>query len=168
MVADASHQTPTIEVRRVTSPEDLEEIFAIRHTVFVEEQRLTPDARHDPDDRRSTHYLAYLDGEPVGTGRLTMLGLEAQIAWLAVLEPYRTAGVGRAMMEVMMADASEAGSEYVILNAQTHALEFYRRFGFQTVGDVFTMSRIPHQVMMASLRQGAGEDIRHYLDQFGG
>ena len=167
MAADTPNETPRIEVRRVTSPEDLETIFAIRHAVFVEEQRLTPDARHDPDDRRSTHYLAYLDGEPVGTGRLTMFGTEAQIAWLAVLEPQRGSGVGKAIMETMLSDAAAADSDYVILNAQTHALEFYQRLGFRTVGDVFTMSRIPHQVMMASLHPGAGEDIRRYLDQFG-
>lgn len=165
-VADAN-QSPHIEVRKVTSADDLEEIYAIRHSVFVEEQRLTPDARNDPDDRRSLHYLAYLDGVAVGTGRLTTLGPEAQIAWLAVLEPYRSAGIGRAMMLAMLADAVQAGSEYVILNAQTHALEFYRRLGFRTVGDVFRMSRIPHQVMMAGLRPGAGDDISRYLDQFG-
>jgi predicted GNAT family N-acyltransferase len=70
-------------------------------------------------------------------------------------------------MEAMLADAVEAGREYVILNAQTHALEFYQRLGFRTVGDVFRMSRIPHQVMIASLRPGAGDEIGRYLDQFG-
>jgi predicted GNAT family N-acyltransferase len=156
-----------IEVRRVTGPEDMETIYLIRHIVFVDEQRLTPDARNDPDDRRSLHYLAYLNGEAVGTGRLTMLGPEAQIAWLAVLEPQRGSGVGRALMEAMLTDAVEAGSEYVILNAQTHALEFYQRLGFRTVGDVFRMSRIPHQVMIAGLRPGGGDTIGRYLDQFG-
>lgn len=167
MTAADAAPPQAIEVRKVTSPEDLETIYTIRHIVFVEEQRLTPNARNDPDDRRSLHYLAYLNGAAVGTGRLTMLGPEAQIAWLAVLGPQRSAGVGRALMEAMLADAVEAGSEYVILNAQTHALEFYKRLGFRTVGDVFRMSRIPHQVMLAGLRPGAGDDISRYLDQFG-
>jgi predicted GNAT family N-acyltransferase len=62
----------------------LEEVYRIRDEVFVDEQALTDDARTDPDDRRSFHYLALLGEQPVGTGRLTLFGHEAQVAWVAV------------------------------------------------------------------------------------
>ncbi len=123
-----------IVVREVHSPADMEKIFKIRDEVFVVEQSLTPNARNDPDDERSFHYLAELDGRPVGTGRLTMLGNEAQIAWVAVRKDTRGSGVGWKIMEAMIERSEQEDGEYIILNAQTHALNFYERLGFYSVG----------------------------------
>jgi len=145
----------------------METIFRIRDEVFVAEQALTSDARNDPDDQRSIHYLADYDGEPVGTGRLTMLAGEAQIAWVAVRRPFRGLGVGWKIMEAMIERAEQSDADYIILNAQTHALEFYRRLGFNPVGRVFTMARIPHQVMIRPISPGGGETVRRYLESFG-
>lgn len=155
-----------VEVRQVQSAEDLEIIFQIRDVVFVEEQALTPDARHDPDDRRSIHYLGYLHGKPVGTGRLTIIGKEAQIAWVAVLKEYRGEGIGWALMEAMIERAQEEETDYIILNAQVHAREFYRRLGFRAVGEEFTMAAIPHQVMIRSLNETGGGAVRRFFDQY--
>lgn len=162
-----SHE-PRIVVREVHSPEDMEVVFEIRDEVFVREQALTPNARNDPDDKRSIHYLAELDGEAAGTGRLTMLGDEAQIAWVAVREQLRGEGIGWRIMEVMIERSAREGGEYIILNAQTHALRFYERLGFYPVGRIFTMAKIPHQVMIRQITPGGGETIRRYLESFGG
>lgn len=167
MTLSQSDHTPAITIQEVSSPEDMERIFQIRDKVFVDEQALTPDARHDPDDRRSIHYLAFSDGEPVGTGRLTILGDEAQIAWVAVLIEHRGEGIGWALMEAMIERAERERCDYIILNAQTHALRFYERLGFEPVGDTFTMSRIEHQVMIRTIREGGGRTIRNYLTNFG-
>lgn len=157
-----------IAVREVHSPGDMELVFQIRDEVFVVEQRLTPNARNDPDDRRSIHYLAEYDGEAAGTGRLTMLGNEAQIAWVAVRKDYRGYGIGWRIMEVMIERSEAEDGEYIILNAQTHALKFYERLGFYPVGRIFTMADIPHQVMIRQITPGGGETIRRYLESFGG
>lgn len=159
---------PQIVVREVHSPPDMEDVFKIRDEVFVAEQALTPNARNDPDDKRSFHYLADYDSRPVGTGRLTMLGDEAQIAWVAVRKDYRGHGIGWQIMERMIERSAEEGGEYIILNAQTHALDFYKRLGFNAVGRVFTMANIPHQVMIRQITPGGGETIRRYLESFGG
>jgi predicted GNAT family N-acyltransferase len=166
MAREPSDGSVGIEVRQVTSAEDLETIFQIRDVVFVEEQALTPDARHDPDDRRSIHYLGYLQGQPVGTGRLTILGKEAQIAWVAVLKEHRGFGIGWAIMDAMIERAQEADTDYIILNAQVHAREFYRRLGFRSVGEEFTMAAIPHQVMIRSLNETGGGAARRFFNQY--
>jgi hypothetical protein len=162
-----SHQRGIV-VREVSSPADMECVFRIRDEVFVDEQALTPNARNDPDDRRSIHYLADYDGETVGTGRLTMLAGEAQIAWVAVRREHRGRGVGWRIMEAMIERSERSDADYIILNAQTHALEFYRRLGFNAVGRVFTMARIPHQVMIRPISAGGGDTVRRYLESFGG
>lgn len=166
MAQESSDGSTVIEVREVEGADDLETIFQIRDVVFVEEQALTPDARHDPDDRRSLHYLGYLDDKPVGTGRLTILGREAQIAWVAVLKEQRGSGIGWAIMEAMIERAQDEETDYIILNAQVHAREFYRRLGFRTVGEEFTMAAIPHQVMIRSLNESGGGAVRRFFDQY--
>jgi predicted GNAT family N-acyltransferase len=137
-----------LHVREVWGPGELELIFQIRDEVFVHEQHLTDDARHDPDDAESIHFLAFSGAEPVGTGRLTMYGREAQIAWVATRSSHRGTGIGKAIMRAMIDRARREGAEYVMLNAQTHAIGFYEELGFRTVGTEFFMSSIGHQVMV--------------------
>ncbi|CAN5752544.1 GNAT family N-acetyltransferase [soil metagenome] len=158
---------PSIVVREVDSSGDMESVYAIRDEVFVIEQSLTSNARNDPDDQRSIHFLAERDSEPVGTGRLTMFGDEAQIAWVAVRKAHRGEGIGWRIMEVMIERSEQEGGEYVILNAQTYALEFYERLGFNPVGRIFTMANIPHQVMIRQITPGGGDTVRRYLESFG-
>jgi len=135
-------------VREVESLAEMEEVFRIRDEVFVHEQRLTRDARHDPDDRTSIHYLAWRDGRPLGTGRLTLHGREAQVAWVAVRPEARGSGLGNAVMEAIIDRADLERAAYIVLNAQDHAITFYERLGFEIVGPEFTMGGIGHRVMI--------------------
>lgn len=139
---------PRIVVREAWNAAELETIFQIRDEVFVDEQQLTDDARNDPDDRSSIHFLALADGEVVGTGRLTMYGREAQVAWVATRVPWRGQGVGKAIMRAIIERGRQEGADRVMLNAQTHAIGFYEDLGFHTIGSEFFMSGIGHQVMI--------------------
>ena len=159
----SSGATRGIVIHEVITDEEMEQVFQIRDEVFVHEQSLTPDARFDPDDRRSVHFLAYFDGQPVGTGRLTMVRREAQVAWVAVRKQYRQYGVGKAVMLAILERARDEEADYVVLNAQSHALEFYSRLGFESLGEEFRMSGIPHQVMMLGLTRNANEDARSFF-----
>jgi GNAT superfamily N-acetyltransferase len=105
--------------------------IAIRSVVFIDEQHLTDNVDRDPYDQGAgaVVVLAYLDGEPVGTGRLHVWRGQGQIAWVAVLRPYRGRGVGREIMEALLDAAADLGAERVTLSAQTHAIEFYRLLG---------------------------------------
>lgn len=166
MKSEDPNQTDTIEIREISGEAELEEIYRIRNDVFVLEQRLTPNARSDPDDKRSLHYIARLDGQAVGTGRLTIVGPEGQIAWVAVEKDHRGKGIGWRIMEIMIERGEREGLDYIILNAQTHALSFYRRLGFEAVGQEFRMGGIPHRVMIRTLRPGGDSAIRGYFDQY--
>jgi predicted GNAT family N-acyltransferase len=136
-----------VTTRVVRSDAEMEAVYRIRRDVFVREQGLTGTVYDDPDDRHSVHILAQKSGVIIGVGRLTMVGDEGQIAWLAVLPQYRRSGAGRAMMEHLLRIAREKRSNRVSLNAQTHALAFYTAFGFVPVGRRFSMSNIEHQFM---------------------
>ncbi|HMM41834.1 MAG TPA: GNAT family N-acetyltransferase [Thermomicrobiales bacterium] len=135
-------------IREIEGLAEMEEVFRIRDEVFVHEQRLTNDARHDPDHRTSIHYLAWRDGQPLGTGRLTLHGREAQVAWVAVRPEARGSGLGKAVMEAIIERADQERAAYIVLNAQTHAITFYEQLGFEIVGPEFTMGGIGHRVMI--------------------
>jgi predicted GNAT family N-acyltransferase len=143
--------TPTLRVKQAWTAAEMEAIFCIRDEVFVREQRLTHDARHDPDDELSIHFLAYLDDQPVGTGRLTIFGREAQVAWVAVREPHRGSGIGNEIMEAIITRSERERAGYILLNAQTHAISFYEHLRFEIIGGEFFMGGISHHVMVRRL-----------------
>jgi predicted GNAT family N-acyltransferase len=120
------------------------EASRIRTAVFVREQRVPAEMEMDEHDAASVHALAYDEGRAVGTGRLLPDG---HIGRMAVLKERRALGIGRAILERLVAEARRRGMREVVLSAQTHALEFYRRHGFVAEGDVYLEAGIPHQAM---------------------
>lgn len=103
----------------------------------------------DEHDAQCVHAIAYAeDGRALGTGRLLP---DAHIGRLAVLKEWRGKGVGAALLAALMAAARRRGDAEVVLSAQTHALEFYRRHGFDAEGEIYEEAGIPHQAMRRSL-----------------
>lgn len=121
----------------------------IRFAVFVEEQKVPADIEVDEFDAVSLHALA-LDatGAPVGTGRLLPDG---HIGRMAVLSRARGCGVGAALLQALLDAARARGDRTVMLNAQTHALPFYARFGFIAEGEEFDDAGIAHRAMRRAL-----------------
>ena len=121
----------------------------IRFTVFVEEQRVPIEIEWDDQDAKSLHALAYsAAGEAIATGRLLPDG---HIGRMAVLKEWRGKGVGGAILERLIGVARERGDREIELFAQTHALPFYRSYGFAEAGPVFEEAGIPHQAMRKRL-----------------
>jgi predicted GNAT family N-acyltransferase len=124
------------------------EASRIRLRVFVEEQRVPPEIEMDENDAASVHALAYENGKAVGTGRLLPDG---HIGRMAVLREHRAQGVGGGILVRLIAEARRQGMREVVLSAQTHALEFYRKHGFASSGGVYLEAGIPHQEMRLGL-----------------
>ena len=122
--------------------------FPIREEVFIREQGVPAEIEQDEWDARSLHVVALLAGKPVGTGRLLPDG---HIGRLAVLASARGFGVGKVLMEALMAEAQKAGMGHVALNAQTHAEPFYAALGFVREGEEFMEAGIPHIAMGRAL-----------------
>lgn len=116
----------------------------IRRVVFIDEQQVPQEEEWDGRDGECLHFLATLNGEPVGTARLLPDG---HIGRVAVLSSARGAGIGYRLMEAAIAAAREAGHRHAALSAQLHALAFYERLGFVAHGEVFMDAGIPHREM---------------------
>lgn len=118
---------------------------AVRRQVFVVEQHVPEALEWDEADGACRHVLALdRDGEPVGTGRLLPDG---HIGRMAVLPAHRGNGVGRAILSALIGMAEARGDREAVLNAQVHAIDFYRKSGFEVTSGEFMDAGIPHVEM---------------------
>lgn len=129
------------------------EASAIRHEVFIDEQKIPAEMEWDAADAECLHAVAFNRlGVPVATGRLLehVPGV-AKIGRMAVRRPLRGGQVGRAVLDALMATARQRGEREVILHAQMGAEPFYRRAGFHQRGPVFDEAGIDHVEMVRAL-----------------
>lgn len=137
-------------VRPVNWTSSREQLRAVRRSVFVEEQHVPEALEWDEADDRAYHVLALDDdGRPIGTGRLSPDG---RIGRMAVLRTWRRRGVGSAILRTLVDLAAKEGCVVVHLHAQTHALDFYARYGFAARGREFEEAGIPHRAMELRLK----------------
>lgn len=139
----------TFRVRMADWEREHEAMRAIRTPVFIVEQQVPQDIEWDDKDPLCVHALAIdADGAPIGTGRLAPDG---KIGRMAVLPDWRGRGVGAAILEFLVDSARERGIDVCYMNAQSHALDFYRQHGFETYDDEFLEAGIPHRRMKRTL-----------------
>lgn len=135
-------------VRIADWSQDLAALRRVRTQVFIEEQKVPEDLEWDAIDAECVHALALRGEEPIGTGRLTPDG---HIGRMAVVREWRGHGVGSRLLEALMEAARRRGDRVLRLNAQTHAIPFYTRYGFATEGEEFLEAAIPHRSMVRDL-----------------
>ncbi|MFI6406993.1 GNAT family N-acetyltransferase [Streptomyces sp. NPDC050548] len=149
-------------VRVAEDPADREACFAVRKEVFVVEQGVPQELEYDEYDAVATHVLAVReDGLPLGTGRLLYGEVAAaksdgdltvgSLGRLAVAKESRGLGVGVALVRAIEDAARARGLAAVDLHAQTHALGFYERLGYEVYGPEFADAGIPHRAMRRAL-----------------
>lgn len=133
-------------VREASWQADRAAIRHVRQTVFIDEQAVPEPEEWDGRDAGCTHLLAEdPDGAPIGTARLLS---EGKLGRMAVLEPWRGRGVGRALMARLIRIAEQRGHTRLVLDAQVRAIAFYEPFGFRAEGPVFDDAGIPHRKMV--------------------
>jgi predicted GNAT family N-acyltransferase len=144
---------PTFIIRPVNWKASRDKLNAVRRSVFIEEQGVPEELEWDGLDEHSYHVLALDDeGSPIGTGRLL---LDGHIGRMAVVKAWRGRGVGSAILRALLVLAQKEGHATAKLNAQTHALPFYKKHGFRPFGDEFMEAGIPHQAMRIRIGQVA-------------
>jgi predicted GNAT family N-acyltransferase len=146
---------PEFRVRGAKWPSEQTVLKQVRQQVFVQEQGVDPDLEWDGKDPLCVHVIAMvgedIKRDVVGTGRLMPDG---KIGRMAVLKEFRGQGIGGGILLALMDEAWARGLRSVYLHAQSHALEFYGRFGFTAVGEEFREAGIPHRMMRCNLKHG--------------
>lgn len=124
----------------------------LRRKVFIEEQGVSEADEIDDKDDEAIHMLATVDGVPMGSARLILMGDIGKIGRVCVLPEARGTGLGAALMRAAVAELRrQPGIAKAKLGAQTHALGFYERLGFVAQGPIYDDAGIPHRDMVMGL-----------------
>jgi predicted GNAT family N-acyltransferase len=123
---------------------------SIREEVFIREQAIPAELEWDGLDESCRHALALSHkGDAIGCGRMSANG---HIGRISVLPQWRKQKVGTAIMEALLDYARTHEYKQVDVDAQTHALPFYRSFGFTEHGKEFIEAGLPHIKMTMKLQ----------------
>ena len=125
-------------VKPVTTSDEMAACVAIRHQVFVVGQNISVTDEQDGLDPECQHYLACVDGKPVGTMRVRRLDADhVKFQRVAVLDTHRGLGLATAMLKTALEDLEDGPLITVVLEAQTDAKNLYQKLGFAEHGKEF-------------------------------
>ncbi|MDQ0230656.1 GNAT family N-acetyltransferase [Metabacillus malikii] len=137
-----------MNIQQVTTKEQLEDAFTVRRTVFVDEQQVPEEEEIDQFEDEATHIVLYDENIPVGAARIRVIDGIGKLERICVLSSARNKGAGKLLVNKLEEIALAEGVSKFKLNAQTHAIPFYERLGYETVSDVFLDAGIPHVTMV--------------------
>ena len=136
-----------INTYKNTTAQDLQKAFDIRKEVFVVEQAVSEEEEWDGLDEIATHFLATYKGEAAGTARWRVTPEGAiKLERFCVLAPFRGLQIGASLVKAVIDDIP--ADTYAYLHAQIQVVDFYKKWGFETVGEVFEEADILHLKMV--------------------
>jgi len=153
---DTSVAGGVVVCRQVRSDDDYADHLAIRHEIFVDEQRvfIGSDLDAHDGDGSAIALLGCCDGVAAGTVRLFPLD-PALGLWqgdrLAVLSPYRTRGLGAPLVRCAVATAAALGGRRMSAHIQPANIAFFQRLGWTSVGETEIYAGLVHQPMEIGL-----------------
>lgn len=134
-------------------PQLPDQAFQIRKEVFIEEQGFHDEFDHI--DTYATHFVAYLDGQPVGTCRVFPDDEHPgtyHLGRMAIRADYRRHHIGAALIQAAETHLRTLGVKTLLLSAQQRALGFYRKQQYTPQGQPYLDEHYPHQLMKKDLK----------------
>ena len=120
----------------------------IRREVFIKGLNIPEHLEIDSNEESSKYILAKVDGKSVGTARWRKTDEGMKLERFAVLNDYRSIGIGTMMTKFILNQLKN--SKLIYLNAQESAIPFYQKIGFKPIGPRFREVNIEHQKMIFS------------------
>lgn len=140
-----------MEVKVVSSEQEMQDAFSIRKQVFVGEQNVPMEEEIDQFEDEAVHFVLYNYGIPAGAGRFRTVDGNGKVERICVLKEHRKSGSGKAIMDKIEEHAKKQGLPALKLNAQTQAIPFYEKLGYQVISDEFMDAGIPHRTMKKTI-----------------
>ncbi len=126
----------THSLKRVATPDDWASLHAIRRAELIHPGRhaVAYDENH-PDDRAASHlpFLLLDEERVVGTARLDLRGESAVVRLVAITAAEQRRGHGRALSDLIDAEARRRGVRTLLVNAAPDAVGFYEKTGWHPV-----------------------------------
>jgi predicted GNAT family N-acyltransferase len=122
----------------------LDDAYAIRREVFVEEQHFPAVLDIDGNDDGAVHLVVYSGGKPAGCGRILKSPEGAILGRIAVRKEDRGQGLGDLIVRMLIRKSCELGMETQLIHAQAQARGFYEKLGFEAYGEEDEVANRPH------------------------
>ena len=136
-----------LKVEVVKWIDEHESLTMIRQKVFIEEQKVTSQLEWDGMDEEAIHFLAFKNEKAIGCARAFVIKNHMQLGRMAVLKAYRGESVGTALIEKVITTAKLNHLSAIYISAQCHAIDFYKKFGFEVTSDIYLDAEILHRNM---------------------
>ena len=146
----------SIEVIKATSEEDLEICSYLRKEVFGKEEN-APEALFIIDEldrnKDTRNYILKVDGIPVASVRFIKIDESTiKLQRLIVLKEYRHKGYAKTILEFLEKDAHSLGYKKIIMDSAQKAVEFYKKYDYKCVSEVFYEDGRPHVKMEKEIK----------------
>jgi predicted GNAT family N-acyltransferase len=147
-----SHQD--LQIQLATTSDEIIDHFALRKTIFIEEQGVSEALEMDGLDDQATLILAKMKAKPIGCARYRLLDNYVKVERVGVLQEFRGQGIGQAIMRFIEQEIASSSPVLTIkLHAQDHAIPFYHHLGYQDIGEPFYEAGILHQAMIKHIEK---------------
>ena len=134
-----------IKINTVTTDQDYRDCLYIRNKVFIEEQNINKKLEYDDKKVNAIYIVAKINLITIGTARYRPTDFGMKLERFAVLKEYRMFGVGSAMVLYILKKLENQKSIY--LNSQKDVVNFYKKLGFEIIGEAFYEAGIAHYKM---------------------
>lgn len=118
----------------------------LRYKEFFEQFNRPKESLFDEVEDKSIQIVACLQGKVVGHARLFIENSIGEISQVVVDKEYRGMKIGFGLITTLLDFASKENIKLMGLDSRVHAINFYRKLGFTTLGDIFPSWKtgLPH------------------------
>ena len=137
-----------IEIKKILFVDkiNMEKCFAIRRSVFINEQNCDPKDEYE-NEEESIHFLLIENKIPYATARYRKTEKGIKMERFAVLKSQRGKGYGLLILKEIIKDISKIDT-IKYLHAQVQVVDFYEKVGFTKIGNKFDEVGIMHYKMI--------------------
>lgn len=135
-------------IAQTDTEQEMEQAFQVRTTVFVKEQHVPPEEEMDHLDKEAIHFVGIQDAHPIAASRLRFAEDYGKLERICVLQQERGKSFGAQLITHMEDVITQHGYQKAKLNAQTHAVNFYKHLGYEIISGEFLDAGIPHVTMI--------------------
>ena len=133
-----------LKIKTIENKDERDKTISIRKTVFVQEQEVPLELEIDGLDPEAEHFIAYLDGEPIGCARVRTKNNFAKLERIAIIKKHREKGYGKELAKFLIDYCKKRGFDNIYLHSQIDVVGFYKKCGFKTRGETFLEADIKH------------------------
>ena len=126
-----------------------DDIIKIRTEVFIKEQGFKDE--FDETDKTCSHIVLYDNEKPVATCRYFKEGEIYHIGRVAIIKEYRGKHLGNKIMQVAEDEIKKDGGKQIEVSAQVRVSNFYKKLGYNKIGNIYFDEYCEHIKMVKSL-----------------